>query len=71
VLRLETIAGVVARVPGRRFLSGLRGTWSASRPLWLIRRPDARNAMVHEGLLKADSPRGIWEVTDKGRALLK
>ena len=27
----------------------------------------ARNSMVHEGLLKADSPRGIWELSDKGR----
>jgi hypothetical protein len=31
----------------------------------------ARNSMVREGLLKADSPRGLWEITDKGRALLK
>ena len=31
----------------------------------------ARNSMVHEGLLKADSPRGVWEISDKGRALLK
>lgn len=22
-------------------------------------------------LLKADSPRGVWEISDKGRALLK
>jgi hypothetical protein len=26
--------------------------------------------MVHYGLLKADSPRGVWEVTEKGRAML-
>ncbi len=26
----------------------------------------ARNSMVNEGLLKNDSPRGIWEVSDKG-----
>ncbi|MEM3484447.1 MAG: winged helix-turn-helix domain-containing protein [Candidatus Methanomethyliaceae archaeon] len=26
-----------------------------------------RNTMVREGLLKADSPRGIWEISDKGR----
>jgi restriction system protein len=31
----------------------------------------ARNSMVQEGLLKADSPRGVWEITDKGRAMLK
>ena len=27
----------------------------------------ARNTMVNEGLLAKDSPRGVWEITDKGR----
>jgi restriction endonuclease Mrr len=27
----------------------------------------SRNTMVNEGLLAKDSPRGIWEITDKGR----
>lgn len=31
----------------------------------------ARNAMVNEGLLKKDSPRGVWEISDKGRSYLK
>lgn len=30
-----------------------------------------RNALVKLGLLKADSPRGIWEISDAGRAWLK
>ncbi len=30
----------------------------------------ARNLMVKEGLLQVDSPVGIWEITEKGRALL-
>lgn len=30
----------------------------------------ARNSMVKEGLLKQDSPRGIWEITDAGRMAL-
>jgi len=30
----------------------------------------ARNLMVKEGLLQADSPVGIWEITEKGRAFL-
>ena len=30
----------------------------------------ARNLMVKEGLLQADSPVGIWEITEKGRAWL-
>lgn len=31
----------------------------------------ARNSMVNEGLLKNDSPRGVWEISDKGRNYLK
>jgi hypothetical protein len=30
----------------------------------------ARNLMVKEGLLRADSPVGLWEITEKGRAWL-
>ncbi len=31
----------------------------------------ARNLMVKEGLLQADSPVGIWEITEKGRVFLQ
>ena len=27
------------------------------------------NSMVNEGLLKKDSPRGIWETSDKGEGV--
>ena len=27
--------------------------------------------MVQEGLLRSDSPRGIWEISEKGRAYLE
>jgi restriction system protein len=27
--------------------------------------------MVNEGLLKKDSPRGVWEISDKGRRYLE
>jgi len=30
-----------------------------------------RNALVQEGLLKADSPRGVWEISNRGREALK
>ena len=30
----------------------------------------ARNKLKEEGLIKADSPRGIWEISDKGREYL-
>ncbi len=39
-------------------------------PRWRNAAQWARNSMVKEGLLKADSPRGIWEITPQGRAWL-
>jgi len=31
----------------------------------------ARNTMINKGLLKADSPRGLWEITKEGEIYLK
>jgi hypothetical protein len=31
----------------------------------------ARNSMVKDGLLKADSPRGVWEMSEAGRQYLR
>ncbi|RMH13146.1 MAG: hypothetical protein D6698_14360, partial [Gammaproteobacteria bacterium] len=30
-----------------------------------------RNTMVREGLMKSDSPYGIWEITEAGRKYLQ
>lgn len=30
-----------------------------------------RNTLVQEGILKGDSPRGIWEISEKGKMALK
>lgn len=40
-------------------------------PRWRNAAQWARNTMVKEGLLKSDSPRGVWEATDAGRRLLE
>jgi hypothetical protein len=40
-------------------------------PRWRNAAQWARNSMIRDGLLKGDSPRGIWEISDKGRAMLK
>ena len=40
-------------------------------PRWRNAAQWARNSMVNEGLLKNDSPHGVWEISDKGRAMLK
>jgi restriction system protein len=40
-------------------------------PRWRNAAQWARNTMVQDGLLKADSPRGVWEISDKGQAVLE
>lgn len=39
-------------------------------PRWRNAARWARNSMVNEGLLKNDSPRGVWEISDKGKEFL-
>jgi hypothetical protein len=39
-------------------------------PRWRNTAQWARNTMVKEGLLKAESPRGIWEISESGRQWL-
>ena len=39
-------------------------------PRWRNTGQWARNSMVKEGLLKSDSPRGTWEISDYGRRSL-
>jgi restriction system protein len=36
-------------------------------PRWRNTAQWARNSMIKEGLLKPDSPRGVWEITEGGR----
>jgi hypothetical protein len=39
-------------------------------PRWRNTAQWARAAMVKEGLISSNSPRGVWEITDTGRAFL-
>jgi len=39
-------------------------------PRWRNTAQWARNSMIRDGLLKADSLRGFWEIADKGREML-
>ena len=36
-------------------------------PLWRITAEAAKRPLVREGLLKGDSPKDVWEITDEGR----
>ena len=40
-------------------------------PRWRNAAQWARNSMVNEGLLKRDSPRGVWEITEAGKHRVK
>ncbi|MDZ7337126.1 MAG: winged helix-turn-helix domain-containing protein [candidate division KSB1 bacterium] len=42
----------------------------AKTPRWRNAAQWERQSMVDEGLLRSDSPRGIWAVTEKGRKYL-
>ena len=44
---------------------------SPDNPRWRNAAQWARNSMVKDGLLKEDSPRGVWEISDRGRELLR
>ena len=37
-------------------------------PLWRITAEAAKRPLVREGLLKGDSPKNVWELTDEGRS---
>jgi len=43
---------------------------SPDMPRWRNAAQWARNSMVNAGLLKNDSPRGVWEISDKGRRFI-
>ena len=46
-------------------------TVSDGNPRWQVAARFERQKMVYEGLLSDNSPRGIWEITEKGREQLK
>ncbi len=40
-------------------------------PRWKNAAQWARNSMVKEGLLRNDSPRGVWQISEDGKVFLK
>lgn len=54
----------LTKVDYEKLPSGAYVRWK-NRAMW------ARLNMIHDGLLKKDSPRGIWEITDKGQEWLE
>lgn len=48
----------------------LQGLHSTGQPRWENTAQWCRNSMVIEGFLTADSPRGIWAISEEGRRFL-
>jgi len=70
----ERTADVLKRVGeilGAKLMSSDRAKLSHGEIRWRNTAQWERNAMVDEGLLKKTSPRGVWELTDKGTKLAK
>jgi hypothetical protein len=51
---------------GSNLTSADRATLGQGEIRWRNTAQWERNAMVDEGLLKKNSPRGVWELTEKG-----
>ncbi len=44
---------------------------TADMPRWRNTAAWARNTLVERGLLRSDSPRGVWEISDSGTRFLR
>lgn len=59
----QAMRGILKQVDYEPLTSGLDMRWRNTAQ-W------ARNSMVRDGLLKSNSPKGVWEITDAGRLAL-
>jgi restriction system protein len=65
---------VVARVRTimeHQFLEADFEVLASGQPRWEKNTNWARYFLKQQGLLAADSPRGVWEITEAGRAYLR
>jgi hypothetical protein len=67
----EVVAAVGAMVKGKLTELDQETMGDGKRPRWQMRVQFARLRMVERGWIASGSPRGIWEITDAGRAHLK
>lgn len=66
----EVIAGLESIV-GPRLTRFDRGLLKGGEVRWVNRAQWVRSYMVRGGLLSANSPRGVWEITPEGEELLR
>lgn len=68
---VDKVLDVVERKVKRLLNEHDYGQLSTGDIRWRNTAQWCRNQMVREGLLKADSPRGIWEISEEGRRALE
>lgn len=54
-----------------RFTEADRGLHDSGGMRWRKRTQFARLTLVNKGLMRSDSPHGLWEISDAGRAFLR
>ncbi len=67
----QVLERVCAEMKGRLKPADLQPLPSGTELRWRNTAQWERFKMVNEGLLRRDSPRGIWAITDKGRTYLR
>jgi hypothetical protein len=67
----EVIDAVGAEVRDRLTPGDFELTGNGNEVRWEMRVHFARLRMKERGLIKADSPRGTWEISEEGRRLLE
>ena len=65
------VTNVLERLPAQvKLTPGDFETLKSGAVLWENRAQWARQNLVIQGLLQANSPRGVWEISAKGREFL-
>lgn len=68
----EVLRIVGEKMRGRLYPADFESLPSGKRNIrWSVTASWCRNTLKEEGLLKADSPNGVWEISDTGRDWLK
>jgi len=65
--KVDPILRKVERRVGHTFTQDDRAPIKSGEPRWRNTAKRARKRLVERGLLKANSPRGWWELSERGR----
>ncbi|KXB96977.1 MAG: hypothetical protein AA908_09345 [Chlorobi bacterium NICIL-2] len=66
----SVVEGVLERMRHQLKQSDFETTATSDQPRWKVSLYLARSAMVRQGLLRNDTPRGIWAISEQGERYL-